>query len=133
MFSLKELNMKFHDHYEIKLNTSVFGVISSSHLMMFVRWTYPDFFSRYRVLMTKKDMTIGDKKQVCKNLLETLIKVRLPLLKSQMLVVCTMLSSWYCGNTMFVWTFSIFEVPCSLIPWYLIPFLYHVIALLLFK
>ncbi|KAF4098579.1 unconventional myosin-Vb isoform X2 [Onychostoma macrolepis] len=38
------------------------------------RWTYPDFFSRYRVLMTKKDMTIGDKKQVCKNLLETLIK-----------------------------------------------------------
>uniref|UniRef100_A0A8C2A9S5 Unconventional myosin-Vb n=1 Tax=Cyprinus carpio TaxID=7962 RepID=A0A8C2A9S5_CYPCA len=38
------------------------------------RWTYPDFFNRYRVLMTKKDMTIGDKKQVCKNLLETLIK-----------------------------------------------------------
>uniref|UniRef100_A0A671RK40 Unconventional myosin-Vb n=1 Tax=Sinocyclocheilus anshuiensis TaxID=1608454 RepID=A0A671RK40_9TELE len=38
------------------------------------RWTYPDFFSRYRVLMSKKDMTIGDKKQVCKNLLETLIK-----------------------------------------------------------
>ncbi|TRY99623.1 hypothetical protein DNTS_004817 [Danionella cerebrum] len=38
------------------------------------RWTYPDFFSRYRVLMTKKDLTIGDKKQVCKNLLETLIK-----------------------------------------------------------
>uniref|UniRef100_A0A672S8Q3 Unconventional myosin-Vb-like n=1 Tax=Sinocyclocheilus grahami TaxID=75366 RepID=A0A672S8Q3_SINGR len=40
------------------------------------RWTYPDFFSRYRVLMTKKDMTIGDKKQVCKNLLETLIKMK---------------------------------------------------------
>ncbi|XP_059398792.1 unconventional myosin-Vb-like isoform X3 [Carassius carassius] len=38
------------------------------------RWTYPDFFSRYRVLMTKKNMTIADKKQVCKNLLETLIK-----------------------------------------------------------
>ncbi|XP_051959994.1 unconventional myosin-Vb isoform X1 [Xyrauchen texanus] len=38
------------------------------------RWTYPDFYSRYRVLMTKKDMTNGDKKQVCKNLLETLIK-----------------------------------------------------------
>uniref|UniRef100_A0A672S8Q8 Unconventional myosin-Vb-like n=1 Tax=Sinocyclocheilus grahami TaxID=75366 RepID=A0A672S8Q8_SINGR len=31
---------------------------------------------RYRVLMTKKDMTIGDKKQVCKNLLETLIKMK---------------------------------------------------------
>ncbi|XP_051533560.1 unconventional myosin-Vb isoform X2 [Myxocyprinus asiaticus] len=38
------------------------------------RWTYPDFYSRYRVLMTKKDLTNGDKKQVCKNLLETLIK-----------------------------------------------------------
>lgn len=129
--------MKFHNHSEAILimimNTSVFGVISSSHLMVFLRWTYPDFFSRYRVLMTKKDMTIGDKKQVCKNLLETLIKVRLPLLKAQMLVIRTMLSSWYCGNTMFVWTFSIFEVPCLLIPWYLIPFLHHGIALLLYK
>ncbi|XP_009293600.1 unconventional myosin-Vb isoform X3 [Danio rerio] len=38
------------------------------------RWTYPDFFSRYRVLMTKKDLSVGDKKQVCKNLLEILIK-----------------------------------------------------------
>ncbi|XP_026153683.1 unconventional myosin-Vb isoform X2 [Mastacembelus armatus] len=38
------------------------------------RWTYPDFFSRYRVLMKKSDMTSADKKLVCKNLLETLIK-----------------------------------------------------------
>ncbi|XP_076020417.1 unconventional myosin-Vb isoform X2 [Genypterus blacodes] len=38
------------------------------------RWTYPDFFSRYRVLMKKSDMAIADKKLVCKNLLETLIK-----------------------------------------------------------
>ncbi|KAG7219021.1 hypothetical protein INR49_005921 [Caranx melampygus] len=38
------------------------------------RWTYPDFFSRYRVLMRKSDMTSPDKKLVCKNLLETLIK-----------------------------------------------------------
>uniref|UniRef100_A0A8C8GJR5 Myosin VB n=1 Tax=Oncorhynchus tshawytscha TaxID=74940 RepID=A0A8C8GJR5_ONCTS len=28
------------------------------------RWTYPDFFNRYRVLMKKSDMTIGDKKLV---------------------------------------------------------------------
>ncbi|XP_053267355.1 unconventional myosin-Vb isoform X1 [Pleuronectes platessa] len=38
------------------------------------RWTYPDFFSRYRVLMKKSDMTSSDKKLVCKNLLATLIK-----------------------------------------------------------
>ncbi|XP_029025243.1 unconventional myosin-Vb isoform X2 [Betta splendens] len=38
------------------------------------RWTYPDFFSRYRVLMKKSDITSADKKLVCKNLLETLIK-----------------------------------------------------------
>ncbi|XP_034402698.1 unconventional myosin-Vb isoform X1 [Cyclopterus lumpus] len=37
------------------------------------RWTYPDFFSRYRVLLKKSDMT-ADRKLVCKNLLETLIK-----------------------------------------------------------
>uniref|UniRef100_A0AAY4CN59 Myosin VB n=1 Tax=Denticeps clupeoides TaxID=299321 RepID=A0AAY4CN59_9TELE len=38
------------------------------------RWTYPDFFNRYRVLMKKTDLAIGDKKLVCKKLLETLIK-----------------------------------------------------------
>ncbi|XP_040013442.1 unconventional myosin-Vb isoform X2 [Xiphias gladius] len=38
------------------------------------RWTYPDFFSRYRVLMQKSDMMSADKKLVCKNLLEILIK-----------------------------------------------------------
>ncbi|XP_035803218.1 unconventional myosin-Vb isoform X2 [Amphiprion ocellaris] len=38
------------------------------------RWTYPDFFNRYRVLMKKSDMMSADKKQVCKSLLETLIK-----------------------------------------------------------
>lgn len=41
----------------------------------FSRWTYPDFFNRYRVLMKKSDMMTADKKLVCKNLLETLIKV----------------------------------------------------------
>uniref|UniRef100_A0A4W4E7P9 Myosin VB n=1 Tax=Electrophorus electricus TaxID=8005 RepID=A0A4W4E7P9_ELEEL len=38
------------------------------------RWTYMDFFSRYRVLMKRKDLSIGDKKQICKNLLESLVK-----------------------------------------------------------
>ncbi|XP_036972614.1 unconventional myosin-Vb isoform X2 [Acanthopagrus latus] len=38
------------------------------------RWTYPDFFSRYRVLLKKSDMMSADKKLVCRNLLETLIK-----------------------------------------------------------
>ncbi|KAM8829263.1 unconventional myosin-Vb isoform 4-T4 [Spinachia spinachia] len=38
------------------------------------RWTYPDFFNRYRVLLKKSEMTSPDKKLVCRNLLETLIK-----------------------------------------------------------
>ncbi|KAM3938282.1 unconventional myosin-Vb isoform 2-T2 [Leptodactylus fuscus] len=38
------------------------------------RWTYHDFFIRYRVLMTKKDLSQPDKKITCKNLLENLIK-----------------------------------------------------------
>uniref|UniRef100_A0A8C6UTR1 Unconventional myosin-Vb n=1 Tax=Neogobius melanostomus TaxID=47308 RepID=A0A8C6UTR1_9GOBI len=38
------------------------------------RWTYPDFFSRYRVLMKKSDLALADKKVACKHLLETLIK-----------------------------------------------------------
>ncbi|KAM4807530.1 unconventional myosin-Vb isoform 2-T2 [Rhinophrynus dorsalis] len=38
------------------------------------RWTYHDFFNRYRVLMKKKDISQGDKKVICKTLLERLIK-----------------------------------------------------------
>ncbi|XP_063758462.1 unconventional myosin-Va-like isoform X2 [Eleginops maclovinus] len=37
------------------------------------RWTYQEFFSRYRVLMKQKDV-LSDRKQTCRNLLEKLIK-----------------------------------------------------------
>ncbi|XP_048469871.1 unconventional myosin-Vb-like, partial [Rhincodon typus] len=37
------------------------------------RWTYVDFFSRYRVLMTENNIC-ADEKQTCKNMLEDLIK-----------------------------------------------------------
>ncbi|XP_075431820.1 unconventional myosin-Va isoform X2 [Ascaphus truei] len=36
------------------------------------RWTYQEFFSRYRVLMKQKDV-LSDRKQTCKNVLEMLI------------------------------------------------------------
>uniref|UniRef100_F6ZFH5 Unconventional myosin-Va n=1 Tax=Callithrix jacchus TaxID=9483 RepID=F6ZFH5_CALJA len=36
------------------------------------RWTYQEFFSRYRVLMKQKDV-LSDRKQTCKNVLEKLI------------------------------------------------------------
>uniref|UniRef100_A0A8C3Y3T7 Myosin VB n=1 Tax=Catharus ustulatus TaxID=91951 RepID=A0A8C3Y3T7_CATUS len=38
------------------------------------RWSYPDFFDRYRVLMNKRDLSKNDKKQICQTLLEDLIK-----------------------------------------------------------
>lgn len=41
----------------------------------FHRWTYQEFFSRYRVLMKQKDV-LSDRKQTCKNVLEKLIVVR---------------------------------------------------------
>ncbi|XP_027900326.1 unconventional myosin-Va-like isoform X1 [Xiphophorus couchianus] len=37
------------------------------------RWTYQEFFGRYRVLMKQKDV-LPDRKQTCRNLLEKLIK-----------------------------------------------------------
>ncbi|KAM7002579.1 LOW QUALITY PROTEIN: unconventional myosin-Va-like [Tautogolabrus adspersus] len=37
------------------------------------RWTYQEFFSRYRVLMKQKDV-LPDRKQTCKNVLEKLVK-----------------------------------------------------------
>ncbi|KAM9807603.1 unconventional myosin-Va-like [Neosynchiropus ocellatus] len=36
------------------------------------RWTYQEFYSRYRVLLRRKDV-LSDKKQTCRNLLEKLI------------------------------------------------------------
>ncbi|XP_056399957.1 unconventional myosin-Vb isoform X2 [Hyla sarda] len=38
------------------------------------RWTYHDFFNRYRILMDKKHLSQPDKKITCRNLLENLIK-----------------------------------------------------------
>uniref|UniRef100_A0A8C0V6F9 Unconventional myosin-Vb-like n=1 Tax=Cyanistes caeruleus TaxID=156563 RepID=A0A8C0V6F9_CYACU len=38
------------------------------------RWSYPDFFNRYRVLMNKRDLCKNDKRQICQTLLEDLIK-----------------------------------------------------------
>lgn len=37
------------------------------------RWTYQEFFSRYRVLMKQKDV-LSDKKMTCKNVLEKLVQ-----------------------------------------------------------
>ncbi|KAM9098684.1 unconventional myosin-Vb isoform 2-T5 [Sarcophilus harrisii] len=38
------------------------------------RWTYHDFFNRYRVLIKKRELSNTDKKVICKNVLESLIK-----------------------------------------------------------
>ncbi|XP_007486729.1 unconventional myosin-Vb isoform X1 [Monodelphis domestica] len=38
------------------------------------RWTYHDFFNRYRVLIKKRELSNTDKKAICKNVLENLIK-----------------------------------------------------------
>lgn len=44
------------------------------------RWTYQEFFSRYRVLMKQKDV-LADKKLTCKNVLEKLVQVCLNILQ----------------------------------------------------
>eukprot|EP00062_Callorhinchus_milii_P023724 gi/632982883/ref/XP_007908374.1/ PREDICTED: unconventional myosin-Va-like [Callorhinchus milii] len=38
------------------------------------RWTYPEFLSRYRVLLREDGLCVGDQRQTCKCLLENLIK-----------------------------------------------------------
>ncbi|XP_019488599.1 PREDICTED: unconventional myosin-Vb, partial [Hipposideros armiger] len=38
------------------------------------RWTYHDFFNRYRVLVKKRELANADKKAICKSVLENLIK-----------------------------------------------------------
>lgn len=42
---------------------------------VFDRWTYHEFFNRYRVLMTKKNIILNDKKETCRRLLDVVIKV----------------------------------------------------------
>lgn len=44
-------------------------------LLLLVRWTYQEFFSRYRVLMKQKDV-LTDRKMTCKNVLEKLVQVQ---------------------------------------------------------
>uniref|UniRef100_UPI00398E4D74 unconventional myosin-Vc n=1 Tax=Pristiophorus japonicus TaxID=55135 RepID=UPI00398E4D74 len=38
------------------------------------RWTYFEFFSRYRILMSQQDLAINNKKQICKEVLKCLIQ-----------------------------------------------------------
>lgn len=38
------------------------------------RWTYQEFFSRYRVLMKQKDV-LSDRRLTCRNVLEKLVQV----------------------------------------------------------
>ncbi|XP_036274807.1 unconventional myosin-Vb isoform X2 [Pipistrellus kuhlii] len=38
------------------------------------RWAYHDFFNRYRMLMKKRELASGDKKAICRSVLESLIK-----------------------------------------------------------
>ncbi|XP_070308671.1 unconventional myosin-Vb isoform X1 [Odocoileus virginianus] len=38
------------------------------------RWSYHDFFNRYRVLVKKRDLANADKKAMCRSVLESLIK-----------------------------------------------------------
>ncbi|XP_051866107.1 unconventional myosin-Vb isoform X2 [Pristis pectinata] len=38
------------------------------------RWTYHEFFNRYRVLMRKKNIILNDKKETCRRLLDNVIK-----------------------------------------------------------
>lgn len=52
--------------------------IFSSYFSGCCRWTYQEFFSRYRVLM-KHQGVLSDRKQTCQNLMEKLIKVCLNL------------------------------------------------------
>lgn len=48
--------------------------VFSQFLFVCLRWTYQEFFSRYRVLMKQKDV-LPDKKMTCRNVLEKLVQV----------------------------------------------------------
>ncbi|XP_027650305.2 unconventional myosin-Vb isoform X2 [Falco peregrinus] len=52
------------------------GVLETIHISAAgfpSRWSYHDFFNRYRVLMKERDLSKNDKKQICQTLLEDLI------------------------------------------------------------
>lgn len=46
-----------------------------TYLCLSFRWTYHDFFNRYRVLVKKRELANTDKKAICKSVLESLIRV----------------------------------------------------------
>ena len=41
-----------------------------------LRWTYTEFYSRYSILMTQTELLVNEKKQTCKTVLQRLIPVR---------------------------------------------------------
>lgn len=45
--------------------------------LRFLRWTYLEFYSRYGILMTQQELSLSDKKEVCKVVLHRLIQVGL--------------------------------------------------------
>lgn len=66
----------FLDRLQLRLFfvRELFVVWTDTISILWNRWTYQEFFSRYRVLMKQKDV-LSDRKQTCKNVLEKLILV----------------------------------------------------------
>lgn len=60
--------------------------------VLFIRWTYQEFFSRYRVLMKQKDV-LSDMKLTCQNVLAKLIQVS-PCSKPSRLFISTHVTSF---------------------------------------
>lgn len=58
-------------------NTCVSLQLVSFANFEFSRWTYIEFFSRYSILMTQQELSLNDKKQICKIVLQRLIQVGL--------------------------------------------------------
>lgn len=76
-----------------------------------VRWTYQEFFSRYRVLMKQKDV-LPDKKLTCKHVLERLVEVRMILNLLFLINVKLIISNDSAGY--FVWKHVCFSLTSGL-------------------
>lgn len=63
------------DNPALNALTDLESVCVLIHLCLpLVRWTYQEFFSRYRVLMSQKDI-LSDRKLTCQSVLERLVQV----------------------------------------------------------
>jgi len=57
------------------LSFCLYGIINYKAVHLYCRWTYGDFFKRYKVLAVSKDVEKTNIRRTCENIISKLVQV----------------------------------------------------------